>query len=181
MSMVVEASSVTEIRPDDTAWSEMPYEETPPEGKKQHRWLKPLLAAGIVVIVATGGVVLFKQFRKAGETTAHKAKEMANEAVKPTEHADGVKPTTKVSEGQSSVAHHIEASRVADETHHALIQAGKELQAQARQGKKMTEQELEKIYQARRAELATTEMTEQARAQQLEELENTFSIVKKHH
>ena len=67
---------------------------------------------------------------------------------------------------------------MAEETSHTLIQAGKELQAQARQGQPMTKQELEKIYQARRTELETSDLTEQARTQQLEELEQTFSIVK---
>ena len=147
VSMTAAASSFTEIPRDNSILNEKLNEETPPEEKKQHRWLKPLLVAGAVIVVAAGGVMLVK---RAGATTANNAK--VTEASK--------------------------ASRVADEAQHAVIQAGKELQAQARQGKKMSEPELEQIYQARQAELATTEMTERIRRQQLKELENTFSIVK---
>ena len=110
--------------------------------------------------------------------TKTETKEEASKPEQPFEQADSAKTKTEANESNSSAASQVEDSRVAEEASHRLIQQGKELQAQARQGQKMSEQELEKIYQARRAELEATDLTEQERTQRLEELENTFSIVK---
>lgn len=181
MSMVVEASSASELSRDvsrleqEVAGQHLDVaDETLPEEEKQRKWIKPLIVAGLVVVATAGGMIVFKKLhkgKKAMQTTADtSADEVASGGIEAGKNAE----STKLAADTDGVEVKTKASEERIDELVPLMQEGRKLQAQAREGKQLSMKELDTIYQSRRAEIEVTEMTASEQTQRLQELDDTF-------